>query len=1263
MPSQLRTIDLWLRARPPRGAIPNRLIVMRSDSESTPLPRQFSMWGQLLLRAPRYGLGTALLLAYQVGQYWFDTRLAQAIDSARASDFARAKQLAIALMLVAVVAFFVRVWSRLVIFFAGRDAEYALRKLFLAHLYRLGPTFYTKYSAGELMSRATNDLTQVRLLLGFGVLNVINTVLALVSALTVMFSISVPLTLASMVTLPMLVLVTRGFAKRIFQRTRDNQESLGRLSDVVQTSISAMRVVRAFGLEAKEVERFEVQNHDVLTRGLALAKLRGLLGPMMQITSAVGMVVVFWYGGNLLLSHRLTEGGLLAFFRASARLTWPLIAFGYIVAIVQRGRAAYARLTEVFSAKPELSGTSEPSQPLAAERVELSAVTHRYGEREILRDVNLVVTRGERVAIVGPTGSGKSTLARILGRVIVPTEGSMTIDGQSVDDLALASVRRSICYSQQSPFLFSSTILQNIAFSLSYPDTPTSRNLAVEMGRAVRLEEEVQVLEHGYDTVVGERGIQLSGGQRQRVALARALLADSRLLILDDPTSAVDVETERGLIELLSKQRRELALVVVTHRISVAQECDRVLVLSEGKIVQSGKPEELAKVPGIYARFCEEQRLETEVTRLESAELAAEVHPSEPGSSKFDLSAKPGIAPDRRERALREFHEEHALGKAFDGRLLTRLVGYLSAERKWLILALFAVLGTAALALSRPMIVRVAMDQALSTHAVGALVTAGFLVAGLMLIEQILGFAQAYLTQLAGTRAMAGLRLRLFELLQRLPIAFFDRQPVGRLTTRVTNDIDAISELFASGILSAMGDLVRLVGIFAIMLWVDAKLGVAAFAALPIVVLLVLVMRRPMRDSFRDIRTRTARMNSALNEQVSGMSVVQAFEQVGRCEREFDKVNREYRDAHLRSIRYESMQDAGLETIASISLAAMVLVFGSSQSSFGTLLAFQLFLSQFFEPLSQLAQRYTLLQSAMAGAERVFGLLDEKGRDAPVSRDAAQAVAALSHPVHQLGDAPIHGHVPGLAKTIVQFSDVGFAYHPGQPVLKAINFAIQEGEHVALLGPTGSGKSTVLSLLLRMYEIEQGRIELEGRSIKTIEPAELRRLFAFVPQEPLLFPGTLLSNIAGANLEDRERARDVLAQIGALDHFERRLGGLTAPIVGLGQSLSMGERQLVAFARALYRDAPILLLDEATASIDSDTESRLQTALEATLAKRTAIVIAHRMGTIKTADRVLVLSRGRLVEQGTHQELLVHNGLYRKLVMLSTMRETGTVDA
>jgi len=390
-----------------------------------------------------------------------------------------------------------------------------------------------------------------------------------------------------------------------------------------------------------------------------------------------------------------------------------------------------------------------------------------------------------------------------------------------------------------------------------------------------------------------------------------------------------------------------------------------------------------------------------------------------------------------------------------------------------------------------------------------------------------------------------------------------------------------------------------------------------------------------MREAMREIRARTSRMNAIMNEQVSGMSLIQAYGRQRAAQRDFDETNIAYRDANMKSIKWESIQDAAIDMVGSVCLASIIVALGYRPVSFGTVVAFSAYLSQFFEPISLLAQRYTLVQGALTGAERVFGLLEVGERDAE----------------------PKPGVAPGDPELAVALENVNFAYKPNVPVLSDLNISVRRGEKVALVGPTGSGKTTITALVLRLYDTEQGVVRVFGDDVVGLDRHELRRRFAVVPQDVVLFPGTVAENVAAGVEPDRERVREVLTRIGAIDLFQTREGGLDAPVGEQGLNFSAGERQLIAFARALYRDAPILILDEATASIDSDTESRLQHALEELLRGRTALVIAHRLSTIRSADRILVLRKGRLVEEGTHDQLVELGGLYSKLHELQFSRE------
>jgi ATP-binding cassette, subfamily B, multidrug efflux pump len=601
------------------------------------------------------------------------------------------------------------------------------------------------------------------------------------------------------------------------------------------------------------------------------------------------------------------------------------------------------------------------------------------------------------------------------------------------------------------------------------------------------------------------------------------------------------------------------------------------------------------------------------------------------------VSEAPKNTPARNVRAaaaIKAFHEDERFGKAYDLRLAKKVWPFVAPHQKLLWLALLVVVFTASAALVRPLVMRSAIDDGVVAGDSRALMRGGLLLAAVLIVEQLLGFVQMYAMQVAGARAMSDLRAHVFAFLHRQRLGFFDRQLVGKLVSRVTNDVDAMLELFASGALLSLGDLIKLVGIVVLMLSLDPHLSLFAFVGAPPVALLVVLVRRRMREAFRSIRSTTARMNATTNEQVGGMTVIQAYGRQPAAAAEFDEVNALYRDANNAAIKWDAIQDAAIDTVGAVCLASIVVSLGYQPASFGTLVAFSAYLAAFFEPISALAQRYTLLQSAMAGAERVFGLLDAPDPDCP----------------------PLERGEPSDPAYDVELDQVDFEYKPGVPVLRGLSFKVPRGEKVALVGPTGSGKTTITALLLRLYEASGGAVRVRGKDVRRYDREALRGLFAVVPQDVYLFPGTVLSNVAAGEVPDRARVEAVLQRLGAYETFARREQGLDTPVQEQGKNFSTGERQLIAFARALYRDAPILILDEATASIDSDTESRLSRALVELLRGRTALVIAHRLSTVRAADRILVLQRGRLVEQGNHEQLIALGGVYARLHELQFSR-------
>ena len=600
-----------------------------------------------------------------------------------------------------------------------------------------------------------------------------------------------------------------------------------------------------------------------------------------------------------------------------------------------------------------------------------------------------------------------------------------------------------------------------------------------------------------------------------------------------------------------------------------------------------------------------------------------------------------------------DFEEEEALGRAYDARLMRRLLHYLRPYRSQVAVAIVILVAASLLQVVGPWLTQIAIDDVFPNRNTSLLATLAAAYLASVVVGSVLLYAQSILTTWLGQRVMYDLRTEIFGKLQRLDLGFYDRNPVGRLMTRITSDVETLNELFSSGVVAIFGDLFTLGFILSAMLYMDWRLALITFSVLPLVVLTAFLFRAKVRSAYRDIRVRLARINAYLHERITGIAVVKLFNREEHDARRHAAINQGYLEAHLRSITYYALFFPVIELFTAIALALIVWRGGASMLagavSVGVLAAFIQYARRFFRPIQDLSEKYNLLQAAMASSERIFKLIDRE-------------IEIMDPPAPVSLKRPVRGEI--------EFQGVWFAYGKDERddpegewdwVLRDVSFRVAAGERLAIVGHTGAGKTTIIHLLMRFYQPQRGRILLDGEPIEKLRLDELREHIGLVLQDVFLFSQDVAHNIRlGAQDIGEDRVREAAERIGAAPFIERLTDGYNQELGERGATLSVGERQLVSFARALAFDPRVLVLDEATSSVDSEIEAKIEEATNELMAGRTSMVIAHRLSTVLGADHIVVLHHGALCEEGTHEELLEHGGLYARLHELQFARTPAT---
>ena len=1149
--------------------------------------------------------------------------------------------------------------------YAGKfqySLEYDLRMDLFRSLQYLDGAQQDRLRTGQVVSRSASDVTLIERLASMGPLLLASAVQFVVS-LVIMAVLSPMLTSVALVLTPIVMVVTRRANTSFFPATWDQSQRRGEVAGVVEAAVSGVRVVKGFGQEHREQDKLEAAATAVFAAGMRVNRLAATYMPFFRGMPALGQVGILAVGGYLALRGDISLGTFMAFAAYLGSMIGPLMMMTGQITQAQTTKAAAIRVFEIIDARPTITDAPDAvDAPAGAVPIELDHVTFGYDpDSPVLSEVSLRIDPGETLALVGGAGSGKSTVTMLLARFYDPWNGSVRLGGQDIRRLSMSSLRGRMGIVFEDSFLFSDTIRANIAFGR--PDATDDDVLAA--ARAAEADRFIRDLTDGYDAVVGERGLTLSGGQRQRIALARAILADPHVLVLDDATSAVDAGVEAEIHATLRQVMRGRTTILIAHRRSTLQLADRIAVLHHGRLVDVGTHEELLGRCARYRLLLTGHDDETDGAGMDPGLDDVALANDEPNADRTTSPYTPELwsnpppedlvgagalgqatlPPDQQAKvaALSAVHATPDL----DVDVARRAEPGFSLRHLWrpfrtaILVNSALVTVDAALGLALPWLTRAGIDRGVARGAPDVL----FFMSGLALLT----VAAAWLVATAnvrtvgrnGERVLYWLQVKMFAHLQRLGLDFYERERGGQVMTRLTSDVDSVRAFIQGSLGTVIIAALTFVGSLGVMVQISPQLTLAAVTLVPAFAVAVAIYRKVSAKAYNEARDQLSTLNANFQENIAGIRVAQAYGREARNIEIFDDLATgllsRRRRAQIHLAWFFSFTELAYEVAAAIVLGAGATLVAAGDLTVGGIIAFLLYVTMLFSPIQQFSQVVDSYQRAKVGMRRIGELLRTPTTTPPPA-----------DPVH----------VDKIAGEI-DFDDVRFSYTATQEgdggarqveALRGIDLRVEPGETVAIVGETGAGKSTMVKLVARFYDPTSGAVRIDGQNLRELDLQAYRQRLGVVPQEAYLFNGSVRDVIAyGRPDADRVEVERAARAVGAHEMIATLKHGYLHPVGERGHSLSAGQRQLLALARAELTDPAILLLDEATASLDLATETAVSAATHRLSSRRTTLVIAHRLTTAQAADRIVLVDDGKITESGTHDQLVAAGGRYADL--------------